>query len=380
VAVKQEVPLVPTASKELRPHRMAVGLYDLKNGKVVCRKSVELDVTGAMTTVDALAGEKTADLVVLNDRDLSYGKLRFDDRSIATLKDHLGDIQDPLTRALAWSATWDMLRDGELAASDYVPMAIKALAGEDDVAVVSMTLTQLGTAVELYAADKNREGLRKQLADGVENLLNGAAAASDLQLQYARTLASTAVSDAQVARIREFLDGKLAGLTVDADLRWHFLGCLVERNKATIAEVEKELESDKSANGEKAAAFARAAVPTADAKKAAFELATSLGVSNHIQIQTIQGFNRPGQRELTAPYASKYFEMVLDYWNNHTFEFASNFAALLYPSFQVSKATLDATEGWLSGAGKDAPHGLRRVVSEQRDALSRALKAQAKDN
>jgi len=380
ISVKQEVPLVPAGSKELRPHRMAVGLYDLKDGKVVCRKSVELDVSGSTTVVEALAGEKTADLVVLNDRDLSYGKLRFDDRSVATLKDHLGDIEDPLTRALAWSATWDMLRDGELAASDYVPMAVKALAGEDDVAVVSMTLTQLGTAVELYAADKNRDALRKQLADGVEKLLNSASSGSDLQLQYARSLASAAVSDAQVSRIRDFLDGKLEGLTVDADLRWHFIGCLVERNKATIAEVEKELESDKSANGEKAAAFARAAVPTAEAKKAAFELASSLGVSNHIQIQAIQGFNRPGQRELTAPYATKYFEMVLEYWNSHTFEFASNFASLLFPTFQVSKATLEATEGWLAGAGKDAPHGLRRVVSEQRDALARALKAQAKDS
>ena len=168
-------------------------------------------------------------------------------------------------------------------------------------------------------------------------------------------------------------------MTVDADLRWHFLSTLVERGAATLDEVEKELATDKTANGEKAAAFARAAAPDAGVKAKAFELAISLGVSNHIQIQTIQGFQRPSQRQLTAPYASKYFDLILDYWNNHTYEFASNVAALLFPSYQVSDQTLSATESWLNGAGKDAPHGLHRIVSEQRDALSRALKAQKKD-
>ncbi len=379
LVVKQEAPLVPAGSKELRPHRMAIGLYDLKGDKVVCRKSVELDVAGASTVVEALKGEKTADLVVLNDRDLSYGKLRFDDRSIATLKSYLGDIEDPLTRALAWSATWDMLRDGELSASGYVPMAVSALAGENDVAVVSMTLTQLSSAVELYAADANRDALRATLANGIEKLLDGAKAGSDLQLQFARALASTAANPTQVARIREFLDGKLKGLTVDADLRWHFLSALIERGAATLGEVEQELTADKTANGEKAAAFARAALPDAKVKAEAFELAISLGVSNHIQIQTIQGFQRPSQRNLTAPYAGRYFDLILDYWNNHTYEFASNVAALLFPSYQVSDQTLSATEAWLNGAVKDAPHGLHRIVSEQRDALSRALKAQKKD-
>ena len=379
VGVIQEVPLVPAGSSELRPHRMAVGLYDLKDGKVVRRRTIELDVAGSLTTIPEFAGEKTADLVVLNDRDLSYGKLRFDERSIATLKDHLGDIEDPLTRALAWSATWDMLRDAELSASDYVPMVLSALAGENDIAVVSMTLTQLGSAVELFAADSHRDALRTELSLGLERLLAGAPAGSDLQLQFARSLASAANSLAQTIRIREFLDGKLAGLTVDADLRWHFLGCLVERNAATIAEVESELTADKTANGEKAAAFARAAFPDAAVKASAFELATTEDVSNHIQIQTIAGFQRPSQRELTAPYADKYFAMINDYWNSHSYELASNVAALLYPTYQVSQATLVATQSWLAGTGINANHGLRRIISEQRDALVRALNAQRKD-
>ena len=380
VVVKQEPPRVPTGSQELRPHRMAVGLYDLKDGKVVSRKSVELDVAGASTTVEALAGEKVADLVVINDRDLSYGKLRFDERSLATLKDHLGDIQDPLTRALAWSAIWDAVRDGETPASDFVTAALKGLRGENDVAVVSTTLIQLESAVESYCADKNREKLRETLASGIEKLLDAAAPGSDHQLQYVRSFATNAYTPAQIARVREILDGKLAGITMDADLRWHLLGYLVERSAATLDEVEAELKRDNTANGHKFAAFARASVPTLDAKAKAFDLATKTDLSNHIQIQTLKGFQCPRQRDLISSYAEKYFDLIEEYWNTHSYELASNIATMLYPTFQISPATLELTEGWLSGKGKDAPAALRRIVSEQRDSLVRALNAQKRDS
>ena len=379
IAVKQEAPLVPAGSTELRPHRMAVGLYDLVGGKVVRRKRSELDVSGATTLVPELAGEKVADLLVINDGDLSYGKLRFDDRSIATLKSHLGDIEDSLTRALAWSAVWDMARDGELAASDYVPMVLNALKSEDDAAVVATQLLQLNSAVELYAADKNRENLRVVLANGLEALLDSAAAGSDLQLTYVRGFASTAKSESQVARVRAILNGELAGLTVDANLRWTLLNSLVERGAATVAEVEAELANDKSADGEKAAAFGRAASPDAATKEVAWKLATTTDLSNHIQLQTLSGFNRPSQRHLTASYVDKFFDHALDYWNSHTYEFGKQYTALGFPLYQVSDETMKKVEAWLTGVGKDAPTGLHRAISEQRDALARALKAQAKD-
>ena len=379
VAILQEAPLMPAGSTELRPHRMAIGLYDLKEGALIRRKSIELDVVGASTTVPELAGEKLADLVLINDHDLSYGKIRFDERSVETLKNHLGDIQDPLSRALCWSASWDMLRDSELAASDYVPMAITALKGESDIAVVDMTLIQLNTAVELFATDAHRDGLRAELANGVEGLLNGTEAGSDQQLSYARAFAGTAHSPTQGARVREMLDGKEKGLVVDADLRWHFLNALVERGLATIEEVESELSGDNTANGLRSAALARAAFPTAEAKARAFDSAVKDKLSNHIQLSTIRGFQRPIQRQLLTPYVSRYFDVILEVWSSETYEMASNIVSGLYPTYIVAQSTLDASETWLAHSGKDAPSGLRRIVSENRDAMSRALKAQAKD-
>lgn len=379
VQVMQEAPTMPVGSTELRPHRMAVGLYDLVDGELIRRKSVVFELAGASTSVPELQGEKVADLVLLNDQDLSYGKIRFDDNSINTLKEHLGDVKDPLSRALCWGGVWDMLRDAELAASDYVPLVLNALAGETDTSVIKVTLRQLNSAVELFASSANRARLRAEKAIGIEALLDGTEPGSDLQLIYAREFAASAKSATQYAKVRSMLDGKLDGLVVDADLRWALLNALVESGVATHEEVDAELERDKTASGQRSAAFARAAFPDATAKAEAFRAAIYDGLSNHIQIATIQGFNRPSQREMLAAYVDKYFDVVLKVWEKETYEIASNVVTGLYPVYQTSPEILKKTEDWLAGVGKDSPNGLRRLMSENRDAMARALKAQAKD-
>ena len=380
ISIVQEVPLMPVGSRELRPHRMAVGLYDLTEGSLIRRKSVELDVSGAKTSVPELVGEKIADLVLINDRDLSYAKIRFDERSLKTLIKHLGDIKDPLSRALAWSATWDMLRDGELSATNYVPMAITALAGEADDAVVSMTLTQLETAVEVFASDAHRSQLRVVLADGIEGLLDSAKPGSDLQLAYARAFANAAITPAQGVRVRGALNGDISGLIIDADLRWHLLGCLVQKDLASVADVDSELAKDNTANGQRYAAFARAAFADSSTKAKAFNAVIHDNLSNHIQVQTIRGFQRPTQRELLTPFVEQYFAEVLTVWKSQTYEIASKFATGLYPTYVITQQTLDQTEKWLITVGKDAPSGLVRIMSENRDAMARALKAQKRDS
>jgi aminopeptidase N len=379
IAIRQAAPLMPAGSTQLRPHRIAVGLYDLTAAGLVRRKSSELDLSGAITEVPELAGEKIADLVLVNDYDLSYGKIRFDSRSMNTLRHHIGDIQDPLTRALCWAASWDMLRDSELAASDYVPMVIKALEGESDIAVVITTMGQLETAIELYASDAHREHLRESLADGIYTFLEKSAPGSDLQLQYARSFATSASTPAQYARIRELLNGTLTGLVVDTDLRWHLIGCLVERGLASSSEVDAELTRDNTANGQLYAAFARAAIPDSAVKEKAFNSAIKDHLSNHIQLSVIRGFQRPQQRDLISGYVDRYFDSVLDVWNSEPFEIAKAVAVGLYPIYITSQATLDATEKWIAGVGKDAPTGLRRVMAENRDSMARTLKAKAKD-
>jgi aminopeptidase N len=214
---------------------------------------------------------------------------------------------------------------------------------------------------------------------GIEALLDGTDSGSDLQLIYAREFAASAKSAAQYAKVRSMLEGKLSGLVVDPDLRWALLNALVESGVATHAEVDAELESDKTASGLRSAAFARAAFPDAAAKTEAFRAALYDGLSNHIQLATIQGFNRPSQREMLTGYVDMYFDAVLKVWEKETYEIASNVATGLFPAYQVSQETLKKTVDWLAVPGKDSPNGLRRLMSENRDAMTRALKAQAKD-
>ena len=243
VSVKQEVPPLPAGSKELRPHRLYVGLFDVKGDALVRRESIEVDIAGELTEIKELAGKKAADLLLINDHDQTYAKLRFDDRSVETMKKYLGQLDDSLARGLIWASLWDSTRDGELAASDYITIALNALKGESDISMITATFMQIDTAIWAYVAPKNREAIRLAVANAAEALLDGAKPGSDHQLQYARAFANNAVKPAQLDRLKAMLDGSVNGLTVDAELRWYIFICGVKRGVFGTAEIEAELPS-----------------------------------------------------------------------------------------------------------------------------------------
>jgi aminopeptidase N len=199
VSVKQEVPPMPIGSKELRPHRLFIGLFDITGDKLVRRESIEVDIAGELTEVKELAGKKSADLLLINDKDQTYTKLRFDDRSVETMKKYLGQLDDSLARGLIWASLWDSTRDGELAASDYISIALNALKGESDISMITATFMQIDTAIWAYLAPKNRDAVRLSVANAAQSLLDGATPGSDNQLQYAKTFANT-MSLANVTR------------------------------------------------------------------------------------------------------------------------------------------------------------------------------------
>jgi len=354
IVISQEVPLVPAGSKELRPHRLAVGLYDISGDSLNRRKSVELDVVGASTVVSELAGEKVADLLLINDRDLSYAKLRFDDRSIATLKKYLGRLNDPLARALSWAAIWDMHRDAQISSADFIEVALSGLAGENDDAIVNIVIGQLGTSVEGYASDANRNKYRELLAAGFWNLMQASAPASDLQLLYSRAFAANAHTPEQIKNVRGLLNGEVKGLKVDTDRRWDFLIALTQS--------------------------AKAATPNSEAKAYAFNTVMHQDAQTSVRTALVAGFQRPIQRHLLEPFVDLYFENLLSEWESKSYEGAAKFVTGMYPSWIISQVTLDKTNAWLNGVGKDAPAVLRKLVKESQDGVIRALKVQALDN
>lgn len=376
MGIHQEAPIMPIGSNELRPHRMAIGLYDLRHGSLLHRKSVELDVSGEITHVPELIGEKVADLLLINDKDMTYAKTRFDANSIATLKNHIGNINDSLTRALCFSATWEMLRDAEISSTGFVDIALSGLPGETEITVVTQIADQLATAVDQYAHPSTRDALRARVAAGLEELMDTAEPGSDHQLQFARSFATLAISPEQNQRILSVLKGQLEGLTLDADMRWHLLCTLAERGVITRVELDEELKKDVSTLGELSHLHAVASLPTAEGKADAWSKIVSEETSNANRVALINGFNRPLSRDLIESYVDDYFEMLLVMSGRKSYESAIRFTEYAFPIYITTQATLDKANYWLDVTGNDAPFGLRRLVAEGRDALARALKVQ----
>ena len=379
IAIKQEAPLMPVGSTELRPHRLHVGLFDIAGDKLVRRTSVELDIAGALTEVTELAGQKVADLVLVNDKDQTYAKLRFDDRSIATMKSHLGSLNDSLARGLIWASLWDSCRDGELSTSDYVAIALNALTTESDISIVAATYMQFETAIWAYSNPAKRDALRNQVADATAVMLAAAPAGSDHQMQFAKAFANNAITPAHFEKIKAILDGSENGLVLDADLRWYVFLCGVKRGVFGRTEIEAESAKDKTAHGKQYTAYAYAALPNKEAKIEAFNSITQDNLSNTIHSYMCRGFNENIHHEILADFVDHYFDAILKVWETKGFEIAESTATLLFPSWVISDETVKKSQHWLDVTGKDASHALRRAVTEGRDAMSRALKARNAD-
>ncbi|TDD14287.1 aminopeptidase N [Nonomuraea diastatica] len=370
----------PAEHPTLRSHRVAIGLYSLAGGELTRTRRVELDVVGARTNVAQLIGEEQPDLVLINDDDLTYAKIRLDERSLKTLVDGgIAAFTESLPRALCWSAAWDMTRDGEMSTRDYVKLVVSGAETVSDITVLQAVLRQARMAAQQYADPVWRQGGLELLAGKLRALLASAEPGSDHQLAFLQAFALVAGSDEDLDLLQGILDGSSVpeGLTVDADLRWSLVHALVSCGRLTEADIDAELELDPTATGERSAAHCRAAIPTAEAKAAAWDRIVGGELANHIARTTIGGFQDPRHPELLASYREKYFAEVGRIYKEWTFDQASTFAVGCFPSLLIEPATVEAAEHYL--ADEEPPQALRRLILEGADGVSRALRNREKD-
>ncbi|MHA3704374.1 aminopeptidase N [Jatrophihabitans sp. YIM 134969] len=384
-AIVQEAPTEVATSNVLRSHRLAIGLYDDVDDRLARTHRVELDVTGERTEVTELVGRPHAALVLVNDDDLTYAKLRFDDDSVRVLRGGgLARIGETLPRALIWTAMWNMTRDGVLATRDYVELVASSLDAETDIGLVQMAQRQVARALEVYAdpawAPEGRQRWAARALDG----LWSAAPGSDHQLAWAHAfIASASSGSGDLEVLSGLFDGSapVEGLAVDNDLRWSLVQALVSRGALGESDIAAELANDNTAAGARAAAAARAMIPTPEAKEAAWHAATvDDTLPNDVTRAYIGGFAPWNQAELVAPYAERYFADVATVWSRRTSELAQDVAVGLFPSWSstTDEHTLALADRFL--AGTDLPSSLRRLVSEGRDDLRRALHARGADH
>ncbi|GAA3746810.1 aminopeptidase N [Spinactinospora alkalitolerans] len=363
----------------LRSHRLAIGLYDRTEDGIVRRERVELDVSGERTEVPQLVGMARPDLVLVNDDDLTFTKIRLDEHSLATVVDGVGEIRASLPRTLAFSAAWDMTRDAEMAARDYVSLVLSGLSGVGDVSVAQTLLRQAVSALYNYADPDWRDTGLTLLAGRLQDLLTAAEPGSDLQLAYAHGFANAAVSGEHLSLLQGLLDGAITveGLEIDTDLRWTLLRSLVVSGTAGEEEIAAELDADPTATGERSAAGCRAAIPTAEAKALAWDRIAAGEMANAEFRATLLGFTEPAHHELLRPYVDPYYALLGEVWNKWTGEFAQTFAEIAYPRHLIEEETLRRTDAYIE-AEKPAP-ALRRLLVEGRAGVQRALSARTRD-
>jgi aminopeptidase N len=365
---------------EYRTHRLAIGVYDMDDaGKLVRKHRVELDVTGDRTDVPDLIGVPRGRLVLVNDDDLTYCTMRLDNDSLATLLEHIVDIAEPLPRTLCWSAAWEMTREAELKARDFVHLVLRGVGAETEVGVVQRLLMQAQTALSSYADGAWAPTGWHEFSHRMLELAGSAPEGSDHQLAYVNALAASVLDEEILTRVRGWLAGTdpLPGLTVDTDLRWRLLRALAAHDKADLADIEAERQRDATAAGNRFAEWARSLRPTEAAKAEAWQRAVfDDDLPNATSDAIIAGFSHPAQKELLAGYVDRYFADVAGVWERRSSERAQPTVMGLFPAWSVEQHTVDVANTWLA---EERPPSLRRLVSEGRAGIVRALAAREFD-
>ena len=342
----------------------------------------------------ALQGVSRGRLILVNDDDLTYCSMRLDPESLATALDRIADIAEPLPRTLVWSAAWEMTRDAELRTRDFLTLVMRGVHAETEVGVAQRLLLQAQTALNSYAEPGwAAEQGWPAFADRLVELARAAAPGSDHQLAFVNALCTSAPSgsggcEPHLRLLADLLDGDpaahgLAGLQVDTDLRWRIVTALaaggrIDADGPATPFIDAEAQRDPTAAGRRHAAAAAAARPQAEVKARAWrEVLEDDTLANTAARAVIGGWVQPGQRELLMPYTRRYFDSVAAVWERRSSEVAQTVVVGLYPSWDISAEALQAADWFLGGL--HVPPALRRLVSEGRAGVERALRAREFD-
>ncbi|KAB1145678.1 aminopeptidase N [Streptomyces luteolifulvus] len=358
-----------------RPHRIAVGLYDLdvadEGRHLVLRERLGLDVPQSAAQP---IGKRPA-LLLLNDGDLTYAKVRFDPGSFETVRAALSGLPRPLTRAVVWNALRDTVRDGELAASAYLEAARTHLPHETDLALVQGVLAFATTQVtNRYLTSEERPAALATLASLCRDLIRRTEDGDNpgLRLIAVRHFIDVAAHPDTIAAW--LADGTVpGGPELDPELRWRVLGRLAVLGATDEDTIAAELDRDPSATGREGAARCRAALPDPQAKAKAWDaMFSGDDLSNYLFTATAQGFWQPEQADLVREYVQRYYEDAVAVAARRGPAIADAAGRWAFPVHAVDAETLRLGEQCLRDA--DPIPALRRKLVDQLDDLARALR------
>jgi aminopeptidase N len=375
-----------TAHKDyptIRPHRMAIGFYNEVGGELIRTHRIELDVDGTRTEVAELVGLPRPSLILLNDDDLTYAKVRLDAQSWKYALENLGKLSDPLARAQVWGAAWDATRDGEASATDFINLVLNNLPAETQGTMLITLLRQLMTTTKLYTSEGNRHPTIGAVGTRLLELAKSAKPGSDNQLLFTRFATYFAETKETGDILEGLFNGSVVfeGLLLDQDMRWDLINGLVMAGRIGAAEIEAELAKDNTANGAKQAMLARTSIPTPKGKQEGWnDLLNNTDLSNTDINFGCQGLIRAHDTSLLEPVVDWYFDAALGVWGSRTFKIAEYILRGAYPIYLANEELAKRTRAFAETPEVSAIPALKRIVLENLDAVDRALKAQKVDN
>ncbi|MGV1007439.1 MAG: aminopeptidase N [Dermatophilaceae bacterium] len=370
----------------LRPHRLGIGSFALLGGRLERKDGFEVDVDGPATPLPQLVGRPRPSLLLPNDADLTYAKVRLDPPSLQTALGHPEAFTDSLARSLVTGSLWELMRDGELAPRAFIDYLLRCVPVEDHSTALRTILSTTKQIPSMLLAAVNwctqvgeRAAIRERVAAALRAAAESAAAGSDAQLQLVTAYASVATAQEDTARVRATLegDGPFAGFIPDQDARWGLLFALAAAGAVDAGRIDAELARDPSVAGHERALAAKAARPTAEAKAQAWALAIEADTQTNAAVEHLgKGFRRANDAEgLLGGYIERYHDMLLPTWQSRSFAIASRCVEYFYPLDLANVALRDASRAWLA-ANPEAPSGLRRAVIEQLTLVEIAVRAQ----
>jgi aminopeptidase N len=354
-----------SASGLLRTHRVAIGVYDRDGTRLRRRQVAGAELTGARTLVPELAGTPAPDALIVNDGDLTFAQIRFDNRSLRTLLACAIDVDDPLTEAVCWNAAWDMTTAAELSVAEFTDLAARRISDGRPPAGVAELLEHVRDGADYYAVPGARPGLRQRVAAAALDGARRAQPGSRAQRALAVGFAAAAHSESQLAVARSWLTGAALpdGVDADPELRGQILATLAARGLADDRDLDA-LAADDPVSGEAQRATCRALRPDPAAKEAAWTAALAGGLPPRMAQAHARGIWAPGQERVLAPYRDRYFAQALPAVAGQEVSVARKLAQLLYPATLADPATLAATSAALDRDGRDGPGG-----GDSRDTL-----------
>lgn len=342
----------------------------LQGDKVVRTDRIEMDIDGASTEIAELVGKKRADIdfILPNDDDLTYALLDLDEGSLEFLIGNIDKFEDPLARTLCWSAAWEMTRGGAMKARDFVALVARGAAAETELAVLERILQQASSAQSNYADPawaKESTVLADALLEGTKD------SDPERSIIFAQALAKIRLTDGTRAFLQDVLES-----SDDEGLRWYAIAALAADGALgdVSSAVDAQLARDNSATGYQAAVRARAAVNTAENKRAVWDEIVAGELTNRELTSKLEGLTYPGSDELLP--TSEFFDVAEKVWSSQSSEIGLTSVTGLFPSWAISQETLDEADEFLK---RDLAGGLRRSVTEQRDRMARALRNRAVD-